>query len=180
MAIGGYTISGPALVYTGTGSAGALELLGFTKDGVDVKITEHSRPIHTDLMGGEDGPAMDLQVFGQSATLSIPLTAPDFAVLTKIQSRGDRTAAGQISTPGLVVGGGAAVGAAGNYFFTVGITSTGMTPWKFAACYLSPDFSVRLSSRLNPFVLQLIAIPYALYTATTGKDALLYTRTTVP
>lgn len=131
-------------------------------------------------MGGDEGPPQDMQVFGQSAVLSIPLIASDRAVLTKVESRGDRTAAGQISTPGTVVGGGAAVGTAPNIYFACAFTSAADTPWKFTACYLKPDFSTRLGSVLAPFILQLIAIPYALVTVTTGKDALLYTRTTVP
>jgi hypothetical protein len=180
MAVGPYHINGPALVYVGTGSSGALELLGFTKDGVDVRVTEHSKTIQTDLFGGDEGPPQDMQIFGQSAVLNIPLIASDRTVLTKVESRGDRTAAGQISTPGTVAGGGVAVGTAGNIYFACAFTSAADTPWKFAACYLKPDFNTRLGSVIAPFVLQLIAIPYALVTVTTGKDALLYTRTTVP
>lgn len=180
MAVGGYMVNGPALCYVGTGSSGALELLGFSREGVDIRVQEFTREIYTDLFGGDAGPPMDMQTFGQMANLTIPLIAADRAVLTKVESRGDRTAAGQISTPGTVLGGGVAVGASGNIYFSCAFTSAADTPWKFAACYLKPDFNTRLGAQVAPFVLQLIAIPYALVTVTTGKDALLYTRTTVP
>src|SRR5690348_5025129 len=112
MAVDGYCVNGPALVYTGTGSAGALELLGYTVDGVDIDIVENTSPIMTDLFGPET--PQDFQAMGMVARIVCSLIAIDRTVFNKVTGKGDRTAVGEINTPGIVMG-------VGGYAFRVGI-----------------------------------------------------------
>jgi len=167
MAIDGYTINGPALVYTGTGNAGALELLGYTTDGVDVRITENVEPIMTDLLGTQT--PQDFQDMGMVAEITAPLIAIDRAVLAKVMGRGNRAAAGLLSTPGNVKG-------AGGWAFRLGISSSADSPWSFAAAILRPTAQFRLSTKAQPLTLQFFAWPYVSYTATTALNAVLWTR----
>ena len=167
MAIDGYTINGAALVYTGTGASNALELLGFTEDGVDIEIIENVTPIMTDLFGPET--PQDFQKMGMVARITAPLIAVDRTVLSKIEGKGDRTAVGEISTPGIVAG-------VGSYAFKVGIAAPADTPWTFASCIVRPGFRTKLGTRARPFVAEFFAWPFATYTVTTGKDAVLWTR----
>jgi hypothetical protein len=162
----GYHINGPALVYTGTGSAGALELLGYTVDGVDISISKNVAEIITDLFGPMT--PQDFQDMGEVASITCPLIVSYREVLSRVANRGDRGAVGQMNTPGLVLG---QTGAA----FSVGITSTD-SPWLFAKAVVRPDMRAKLATKAHPFVLQLFAWPYAAYTALTGQNVPLYTR----
>jgi len=170
MAIGGYHINGPADLSTGTGSAGALETLGYTgqQQGVDVEVQEVTEEILTDIFGGRV--PNDLLYYGEIATIRVPLIASDRTVLKKVLSRGDRTTAGLLSTPALVLG-------AGGYLYRVAVASPADEPWNFAACYLRPGYNVKLRAGPEPFVLTFLALPFAASTVTNGKDVPLYTRT---
>lgn len=167
MALDGYAINGPAFVYTGTGTAGALELLGYTEAGVDMDIKENKREIMTDLFG--DMTPQDFQDMGMVARVVAPLIAMDRTVMAKIMGRGDRSvAAGDLNTPGLVLG-------AGGYRFKVAIASSFDSPWAFHSC-LTLSASTRLATKANPFRFEFFAWPYAPYTALTGKDTVFWSR----
>lgn len=171
MAVNTYTVFGAALVYTGTGSAGALELLGYTEQGVDMDITEAKEEVMTDLMGTKV--PQDWQDMGMMARIVTPLIALDTAVLAKVMNKGDRTTFGSVNTPGLVLG-------VGGYSFSVAIQSgTGsllyQAPWYFPTCLCRSD-GTRLATKANPFRLELVGWPYKSYTATNGKDAVLFAR----
>lgn len=166
-------------MYVGTGSALALELLGYTEAGVNMDIKENKREIMTDLMG--DMTPQDFQDMGMIANLETPLIALDTAVLTKVMGRGDHTTAalaggtGLTNSPGLVLG-------IGGYAFPVVVASTvpdgvilAGSAWRFETC-LCMNSDWRLATKANPFKLQLMAWPYKSYTATSGKDARLWSR----
>ncbi len=174
MAVNTYCTFGSALVWTGTGTAGALELLGYTEQGVDIDITENKEELMTDLMGSKT--PQDFQDMGMIARIVAPLIAVDTAVLNKIIGKGDRTAVGQVNTPGLVLG-------VGGYTFATAIISGSFTsanyslPWYFYTC-VNRSNGTRLATKANPFRLELVAWPYKSYSATTGKDAYLFGRAT--
>lgn len=50
MAVDGYWVTGPSLVYTGTGSASAYELLGYTERGAEIEIDFKYKEIMTDRL----------------------------------------------------------------------------------------------------------------------------------
>lgn len=164
--IDGYMVNGTAFVYVGTGSAGALELLGYTEAGVDKDIKENKREIMTDLFG--DMTPQDFQDMGIVARIVAPMIAMDRAVMAKIMNRGDRTALGQMNTPGLVLG-------VAGYAFRVAIASSFDSPWSFYKCVTQSE-STRLATKANPYRFEFMAWPFASYTATSGKDAPLWSR----
>lgn len=170
MAVDGYSITGVALCYTGTGGAGALELLGYTEDGVDIDVTENVSPIMTDLFGPET--PQDFQSMGMVARITMPLIAFDRTVLNKVTGKGDRTTVGLTNTPGLVMG-------VAGHAFRLGIACPADTPWSFTKAIVRPGFRTRLGTKARPFVMEFFAWPFVTYTATTGKDQSLWTRTLV-
>lgn len=167
MAIDGFTVNGTALVYVGTGIGGALELLGYTDQGVQMNVDEHKLEIFSDVFGPRT--PHDFQDMGMTARIVAPLIAMDRTVLASITGRGDRTTVGMISTPGLVLG-------SGGYFFRVGIASPADAPWSFSYCLLRPGFNSKLATKANPFNVEFFAWPFKTYTATNGLDGVLWTR----
>lgn len=167
MAIDGYMVSGTAFVYVGTGVAGALELLGYTEAGVDKDIKENKREIMTDLFG--DMTPQDFQDMGMVARIVAPMIAMDRAVMAKIMGRGDRTTIGLLNTPGLVLG-------VAGHAFRVAIASPADSPWSFAKCVTLSE-STRLATKANPYRFEFFAWPFASFTASSGKDAPLWSRT---
>ncbi|VTS00758.1 unnamed protein product [Gemmata massiliana] len=167
MAIDGYTVNGAARVQVGTGSAGALELLGYTDRGVQIDIQELTKDIITDISG--EAP-QDVQSMGMMARIVANLIAMDRTVFKKLQGRGDRTTPGLVNTAGLVLGG------SGNYLFRVGIESPFDEPWSFNKCFVRPGYGTTLASAANPFRIEFQAIPWAAATAVTNKDTPLWTR----
>lgn len=163
---------GAALVYVGTGVAGALELLGYTEAGVDMEIAENKEELMTDLMGSKT--PQDFQDMGMMGRIVTPLIAVDTAVLDKIIGRGDSAGTGEVNTPGLVLG-------IGGYAFPVAIQQAAFSvanysrPWYFYTC-INRSNGTRLATKANPFRLELVAWPYRSYTATTGKNAPLFAR----
>ena len=168
MAIDGFTVNGPALFYTGTGAVGALELLGYTENGVDVRITEHSEPVMTDIFGTQI--PHDFQDMGMSAEVRVPLIAMDRTVFLKVIGKGDRTTVGLLNTPGMLKG-------QGGHAFRIGIAAPADSPWSFTKAILRPDTQLRLATKAHPLVLTFFAIPFSAYTVTAGKDTSLWTRT---
>ena len=166
MAVDGYWCTGPALVYTYTGVAAAQELLGYTERGADVDITKHYGEIMTDILGPMT--PQELQDFGEVATITAPLIAVDHAVLTRVLGRGDRATQGQLNTPGRLVG-------SQGDSFRVGIAASLDLPWSFANCVVRPA-RFPMSVQAKPFTITFYAFPYIPYTATSGLNAPLYTR----
>jgi hypothetical protein len=167
MAVDGYWATGPALVYTGTGSAGALELLGYTDRGVEVSIDKNYENILTDILGPMT--PQELQDFGEVAQITAPLIAVDRTVLNKAMNRGNRGSNGQLNTPGRLVG-------HNGDSFRVGIAAAADTPWSFSNCVVRPA-RFGLGVTVKPFSITFFAWPYLAYTATTGLNTPLYTRT---
>jgi hypothetical protein len=159
-------VNGCAFVYVGTGTAGALELLGYTEAGVDKDIKENKREIMTDLFG--DMTPQDFQDMGMVARIVCPMIAMDRSVFAKVYDKGDRATVGLLNTPGLVLG-------VAGYSFRVAIASPADAPWSFGRCVCLSE-STRLATKANPYRFEFFAWPAASYTALTGKDAPFSTR----
>ena len=167
MAVDGYAVNGAALVYVGTGTLGALQLLGFTDQGVDVEIMENKAEIFTDIFGPMT--PHDFQDMGMVARIVCPLIAMDRTVMNTVLGRSNQTTKGQVGTPGLVLG-------VNGYAFRVGISSLFDVPWSFSYAVTRPRHGTRLATKANPYRIEFFAWPYASYTVVTGKDAPLWTR----
>lgn len=166
MAIDNWRVGGPALISVGTGSGGALEVLGYTDGGVDWGLAKHLEPIISDVFGPRTPHTM--QDLGEVGRLTLPLIACDAAVLAKMESRGDRTALGQLNTPGLVLT---------SYAFRVVVAAPLNADMvrSFNLC-LVEDVKGKNATKANPLVLSLVSGPFAAYTVTSGKDTQIWTK----
>lgn len=167
MSIDGFMVNGSALLYTGTGGGGALELLGYTDNGVRMRVIENYSDIISDVFGPMT--PHDIQQMGMVANISVPLIACDRSVLAKVTGRSNRAAVGQIGTPGLVMG-------VAGYAFRVGIASPADNPWSFPYCITRPGFDTQLATKANPFVLEFFAWPWGSYTVINATNQTLWTR----
>src|SRR5438552_812714 len=77
--------NGNCEVKTGTGTAGALELLGHTINGVDRDPQIIEYPVYTDAGGGEGGVPATFQRIGQIDVVSADVIVYDETVLAKIR-----------------------------------------------------------------------------------------------
>ncbi len=98
-----YVVGGPVLIKVGTGSASALETLGYTANGVEITEEPFFDNIPTDLNGGDMGPPGDVQYFGQIDRIRLELTKYDVAIWAKIAPKLKGGTAGTIGTAGSLV-----------------------------------------------------------------------------
>lgn len=80
-------VNGTALIKVGTGSAGALESLGYTRDGATIRLQDYFLDVKTDDTGGEAGPGSDTQYMGAMAHISLELTKWDVTISDKLVNR---------------------------------------------------------------------------------------------
>lgn len=90
-------VAGPAEIKVGTGSTGALESLGYTAQGADVRNQGFFLDVPGDQNGGDQGPPIDVQYLGEIARIRLELTKWDDAIAAKIRTR---LLAGTEGTPG--------------------------------------------------------------------------------
>jgi hypothetical protein len=91
-------VAGACLIKVGTGSAGALETLGYTRDGATIRLDGYFLDVKTDDAGGEAGPPADVQWLGQTAMIGLELTRWDDAIAEKFVNRVfGQTTAGSIT-----------------------------------------------------------------------------------
>lgn len=93
-------VAGLTAVKVDTGSANALELLGYSRDGVDAEYEGYFSDVPGDQNGGESGPPIDVQFMGEIAIVRLELTKWDTAVAAKIRPRTYGGTAGTPTTPG--------------------------------------------------------------------------------
>jgi len=167
MAINGYMVNGPAIVYTDVASPGFLVPLGYTDAGVDINVQQNKGEILTDVMGPMT--PQDFQDFGMTARIVCPFIAMDRAIMNQIIDVGDSSIPGATSTPGLVIG-------ENNYKFTVAIASSFDVPWVFKNCLVRPGFGTKLAVKANVFRFEFYAWPYSPSSNTNGRNILLFTR----
>lgn len=94
---------GPALIRTGTGSAGALEDLGYTRNQVEVEEETFYYNVPGDQNGGDDGPPIEIQFLGQIHRVRLDLSKYDAAVVEKLRSGVRGTTGGTIGTVGTLM-----------------------------------------------------------------------------
>lgn len=93
-------VAGPALVKIDAGQGSGIETLGYTINGVNISDELFAGDVHGDQNGGDEGPPIDIQYFGEIARIRMELSKWDFDVASKVEGRLASTAAGVIGTPG--------------------------------------------------------------------------------
>lgn len=112
--------AGAVLVKTGTGSASALESLGYTANGVEIDEELKTLDVPGDENGGDEGVPIDIQNLGQIHHIRMELTKFDIAVIAKITPRVLGGTNGEQGTIG-------ALFAAGTLTYRVLLTGTNFT-----------------------------------------------------
>lgn len=172
-----FHVNGTAEIKTGTGSAGALELLGHTINGVEIDVTPVVRPIYTDAAGGDDGIPATERKAGEIAVIHADLIVYDEAVLLKVRKGTETTTEGVMLGAGTILDN-VAVGSTGvhGYYRLLILSPDDSLPWNFLTARLLRK-PVRISTKENVWRLAWQAIPYV-GTANTEAAVVLYNRTT--
>ena len=98
-------VDGPALIKTGTGSADALESLGYSIDGIQIAENGYFDDVPGDQNGGTAGPPIDVQYMGEIHRIRMELSKWDIAVAAKLFPKLKGGTAGVIGTPGTLIAG---------------------------------------------------------------------------
>lgn len=96
-------VAGLTTISVGTGTAGALETLGFSRNGVTVSKNAFWLNVPGDANGGDDGPPIEVQLLGEIAMVRLELTKFDSAIITKLAARLRTFTEGTVPTPGNLV-----------------------------------------------------------------------------
>ena len=139
-------VAGPCLVKVGTGSAGSLETLGYTRQGADVRDQAFFVDVPGDQNGGDQGPPIDIQYMGEIARIRLELTKWDDAIAAKIRTR-------------LLAGTEGSPGTAGTLMFgdskTVRVLlSTTMGPMNFPRAFLRDPWEVNKGTKYSTLVVE--------------------------
>ena len=101
-------VPGAALIRVDTGSASALETVGYTRNGAEVIREGYFLDVPGDQNGGDDGPPIEIQYLGEIARVRLELTKWDSAITAKFEQRlkGSVTVGTPATTGGLMFAGG--------------------------------------------------------------------------
>lgn len=169
-----YIVTGAAIIKTGTGSAGALETLGYSEDGVRIEFTKYKGELKSDV-AGRMAPA-ELYEQGEIAWIRAKLTSMDMTVLEKIRRVGGAAGEGDAAAIGRLSGTNIVAGTAFDAYRLLIHTTT--DPYNFLTATLRDRQGVRLST--DPYQPELSWFAWAFIpgTATTTSGVDLYNRTT--
>lgn len=79
-------VDGPAKISIAPATTGTLAVLGYTRNGVDITFRSYTEGVPSDLHGGELGPPIDVQFFGETADINLMMTKWDITVMGQIQA----------------------------------------------------------------------------------------------
>jgi hypothetical protein len=79
-------LPGATPVSVGSGTANALELLGYTVSGCEIHAEKLIEDIPGDQGGGEGGIPIEFQIFGEIHRIHLELSKWDAAILTKLEA----------------------------------------------------------------------------------------------
>lgn len=90
-------VDGLAVVKIASPAAGSLETLGRTENGVEITEQLFTGDVRGDANGGDQGPPIDIQYFGEMHLIRMLLTSYDEDVINKVRAG---LAGGTAGTPG--------------------------------------------------------------------------------
>ena len=80
-------VAGLTPIYVGTGVSGALEFLGYTRDGANHVGEAAFLNVPGDEHGGQEGTPIEVQYLGEVGRVRLELTKYDKAVFAKVRAR---------------------------------------------------------------------------------------------
>ncbi len=137
-------VAGLCAVYVDTGTG--LDLLGYTRQGADVRDQAFFVDVPGDQNGGDQGPPIDIQYMGEIAKVRLELTKWDAAIGKEIRSR---LAGGTEGTPG----------GSGTLMFDGSKTARVLLyspngPMNFPRAFLRDPWEVNLGTKYSTLVLE--------------------------
>ncbi len=94
--------AGPLQIWVNTGASSAPELLGWTRNGIDIDQDARMQELKSDLSGGDAGVPGDYQWLGEMHEISAELAQWSDSVLAKLERRVNPTVLTRY--PGMLVG----------------------------------------------------------------------------
>jgi len=140
-------VAGACLVRSGTGSASALEDLGYSINGIEITEKVYTSDVPGDQNGGDEGPPIDIQYFGETHTIRMELSKYDATVAAKIQPKQLGGTAGTIGTAGTLYG-------AGSKSFRILLTATNFTRNYLACVPRGEPISLNAGTKFTKLVLE--------------------------
>lgn len=145
-----YHVDGPAQIKVGTGVSGALEVLGYTRDGAEIRLEGFFEEVKSDDTGGEQGPPGDLNYLGEQAVIRLELVKYDGTVADKVMPRiKGQTPPGTPASPGqLMLQDSKAIR------LLIQPSGTGAVPWNFPAGIVYGAIEVNKGTRHSRLVME--------------------------
>ena len=155
-------VSGACEVLLDTGSARALQSLGWTKNGADITRTRLTLDIPGDQNGGDDGVPIDIQDFGGFYRVRLEMTKWDTAVESKIRVMGNPNGTGgysslslgSVNTPGTLI-----VANSAYYRLLLKPTDTSRAVNFLAAIPREDPYELNLATKYSVLVLSFVCYP---------------------
>ncbi len=97
-------VAGPCEIWVDTGTARALEFLGWSLNGITIEEIAYQTPIHSDENGGDQGPPADYQMFGHRHRILMELSKFQDGVLAKLDQRFNPNASSGSVGVGMLLG----------------------------------------------------------------------------
>jgi len=97
-----FYVTGPLQIWGNTGTAGAMEFLGWTRGGLEIQEQPFISELKSDYSGGEQGPFADIQWLGEVHQLTAELGQYNPAILAKYARRVQAGVASR--TKGMLIG----------------------------------------------------------------------------
>lgn len=139
-------VAGPVNIKTGTGSAAALEELGYTINGARITENAYFSDVNGDENGGNEGPPIDIQYFGQIDIIRLELSKYDPSVWAKIVPLLRGGTAGSVGTVGTLA-------FAGTKDFRVLLLGTNFTR-NYVRCIPRQPQDINVGSKFSTLVLE--------------------------
>lgn len=123
-------VAGLSEIKIDTGAASALEGLGYTRNGVEIRKESFQEEEKGDENGGDPGPAIEILDLGETAVVRLELNKVDYTVLAKVQRLKGGTA-GQPAAAGSLI-------FSGSKFYRLVIANAN-DPWNWPCAVLAQE-----------------------------------------
>tara|TARA_Y100000310_G_scaffold199050_1_gene199032 strand:- start:3441 stop:3947 length:507 start_codon:yes stop_codon:yes gene_type:complete len=143
---------GLADIQVDSGDDNAMERIGYTRNGVDVTFEGYFLNVPGDQNGGDEGPPIEIQHFGETARIRMELTKWEAATVNKIiqRVRGNVTP-GTFPTPGTLM-----IAGSGTFRLLINTVSS---PYNFPVAIPRMPTEINRGTRFSTLILEWEAYP---------------------
>lgn len=138
---------GAALIKVDAQQGSGIESLGYSINGVDITEESFFSDVPGDQNGGDEGPPIAIQYFGEIARVRMELSSWDSAVADKVRAKLSDGTAGTPDTPGTILN-----GTATNFFRLIVVSTT--EPQNFVFAIPRGAIEVNKGTKYSRFVVE--------------------------